>query len=99
MKYVVVSVMLLSSLLLFNVFQAKSASPDEEVCKSYIVMFCTRCHKPERICKVLGTKTDDQWRATIKRMGDYDELDKQTRDTIFSCLSPLSLKDPMVCRK
>ena len=97
MKYVVVSFMLLLFILQLNVFQANCAARDEEICKSYMLMFCTRCHKQERICSVLGTKTDDQWRVTIKKMGDYDQLDDQTRETIFSCLSPLSPKDPMIC--
>ncbi|MDH4317780.1 MAG: hypothetical protein OEV64_05275 [Desulfobulbaceae bacterium] len=73
--------------------------PDKETCRSYMEMFCTRCHKAERICKVLGTKSEQQWGATIKKMGDYGEMDEKTRQTIYSCLSPLPADDPLVCAK
>lgn len=99
MRCVVIGLMIYYFLFQASALQAEASLPDKETCRSYVVMFCTRCHKAERICKVLGTKSEQQWKETIKKMGDYDDMDEHTRQTIYSCLSPLSAGDPLVCTK
>ena len=89
---------------LFMLFGAQSLTAqepepkvDEEVCVSYINMFCTRCHTPDRLCKALGTKNEEQWRQTVRKMAEYDRLDQDIQSVVFSCLADRKPGDPLVC--
>jgi len=71
----------------------------EEVCKSYINMFCVRCHTPDRICEGLGVKTEAQWQETIKLMSEYGNLDKDVQDKVYECVTTAGSASPIACNE
>lgn len=66
---------------------ANAQEPNQVVCQSYINTFCQRCHSVQRICAGIGVKTDRQWQATIRRMGQYGNLDGDIQAKVLECVS------------
>ena len=77
--------------------QVSAQSVDEEVCQSYINMFCVRCHTTERICDGIGVKTDTQWQETITLMAQYDNLDKDIQAKMFECVTTMQPGGSKLC--
>ena len=69
----------------------------ENICKSYVNMFCVRCHPAQRICDELGVKNETQWQQTIKLMSEYGNLDKDVQDKVYNCVTTLPPGSPVVC--
>ena len=84
-------------LLIFGTAAAKEVN--EGMCKSYLAMYCTRCHTTERICTGLEKNDNEKWLAVIKKMADYDDLDQDVQDTVHACLTGMKSGDPLVCKK
>lgn len=77
--------------------QRREQKVNEEVCASYINMFCIRCHASGRLCKALGIKDEEQWRKTVRKMAEYDRLDQDIQGVVWSCLAGRKAGDPLVC--
>ncbi|NOQ45949.1 MAG: hypothetical protein GQ559_04640 [Desulfobulbaceae bacterium] len=69
-----------------------------EMCQSYVNMFCTRCHSSERICTALKKNTPEEWDKTIKLMAEYDDMDQDIQETVFSCMTTLKPGSPIICK-
>jgi len=72
---------------------------DDDPCQILTVMYCTTCHKTDRICDSLGKKDEAAWKATIKVMGEYGDIDQATQDQMLSCVSKMEKGESTVCKK
>ena len=89
----------LGILFFFSWAPAEAKEVNEEICTSYLNMYCTRCHKSQRICEGLEKNDSEQWRKVITEMADYDDLDQDIQDTTHACLTGMKAGDPIVCKK
>lgn len=89
----------LAVLLLFFGNSAATQEVNEGMCTSYLNMYCTRCHKTERICAGLEKNDSKRWREVITEMADYDNLDQDVQDTAHTCLTGMKPGDAIVCKK
>lgn len=85
------------TLLLFGTAVAKEVN--EGMCKSYLTMYCSRCHTAERLCTSLEKNDDEKWLTVIKEMAEYDDLDQDVQDTAYACLTGLKSIESLVCKK
>ncbi len=83
---------------LFSSLQASAQGVNEEVCQSYINMFCIRCHTSERICDEVGVKTDSQWQETVTLMTEYGNLDKDVQAKVYECVTTMQPGGSKLCK-
>jgi hypothetical protein len=72
---------------------------DADPCRSLTVVYCTRCHKIDRICDSLGKKDEAAWKETMRLMGEYADIDQVTQDQILSCVDKMEKGESTVCKK
>ena len=72
---------------------------NEGMCRSYLNMYCGRCHINERVCAGLGINDSKKWREIITKMAEYDDLDQDVQDTTHACLTQMEAGNPLVCKK
>jgi hypothetical protein len=87
------------SIVLLLCSTAAAKEVNEGMCKSYLEMYCSRCHSTERMCKYLEKNDSEKWRAVIKKMAEYAEMDQDIQDTTHACLSGMKAGDALVCKK
>jgi len=93
------SSLLICGLTLLLCGAAVAKEVNEGMCKSYLSMYCTRCHTTERICTGLEKNDSEKWLTVIKEMAEYDDLDQDVQDTAHACLTGMKSGDPVVCKK
>ena len=72
--------------------------PPDEVCSAIVNAKCVRCHYKTRICDVLGTKSVNQWKRSIKFMIKQGaELTEDEQNKVIACLSALPPGSAIVC--
>lgn len=99
MKWIKMFFFLTAVVLVFGVFQVSAKEINDEVCLSYLNMYCVRCHNKDRICSAVGVQDKAQWQETIELMGEYGNLDKDVQDTVFNCMTSLDPGGSSVCGK
>jgi len=97
MKWITECFSLTAAVLLSGVFMVSAQEVNEEVCLSYINMYCVRCHTKDRVCKALGVQDKAQWQETIKLMAEYGNLDKDVQEMVFNCVTSLDPGSSSVC--
>ncbi len=72
---------------------------DEGPCQSLTMMYCTKCHKAERICESVGEKDEAAWKKTLATMGEYGDIDQGTLDQVLDCVNKKEKGESAVCKK
>lgn len=88
---------LTSAVFLLGIMNVSAKEVNDEVCLSYINMYCVRCHNKDRICSAVGVQDKAQWQETIELMGEYGNLDKDVKDIVFNCMTSLDPSGSAVC--
>ena len=80
------------------ILPAEKSFASEDSCKPLMVMYCTTCHNTERICNALGKKDEQAWTTTLKKMGEYGDIDKSTQNQVLQCLKDKKAGNGLVCK-
>jgi hypothetical protein len=89
---------LIMSLCLWDTLTAMPVAAGQD-CVDRILATCTSCHYQTRICEKLATKSQREWKTTLKRMLRYGlVLDETGQDTILDCLANLKKDSGKLCR-
>ena len=79
--------------------RADAREINENICKSYVDMYCLRCHPVQRICDQVGVQNESQWQETVKLMAEYGNLDKDVQETVLACMTNTEQGTSAVCGK
>lgn len=71
---------------------------NDGTCKSYINVYCTRCHRTERICTALQELDRKNWKKTLKTMAEYANLDRQERKNAAACIKFFQSNAAAICK-
>lgn len=82
-----------------NVLSTSSLiAAENDNCKAVFDMYCTRCHKIDRICAALEIKDEEAWVKTVAIMAGYGKYDEQEQKWALDCLVTMRPGSPLVCK-